>query len=48
MEWNSFVCFTVDEKQKTVESWQNNSGGGKTEQDVSLRCTCLLFNFHFH
>ena len=26
MEWNSFVCFTVD--KKTVESRRNNSGKG--------------------
>ena len=39
IEWNSFVCFTVD--KKTVESRRNNSGKGKTERDVSF---CSAFS----
>ena len=37
MEWNSFVCFTVD-KENGIESQRNNSGKGKTERDVSFCC----------
>ena len=43
MEWNSFVCFTVDK-----ESRRNNSGRGKTEQDVSLCCAFCLSYSVFH
>ena len=41
MEWNSFVCFTVDKKKKSVESGRKNSGKGKTERDVSFCCVFL-------
>ena len=46
MEWNSFVCLTVD--KETVESRRNNSGRGKTEQDVSLCCAFCRSYFVFH
>ena len=46
MEWNSFVCFTVD--KETVESWGNNRGKGKTERDVSFCCSCCRSYFIFH
>ena len=46
MEWNSFVCFTVDEK--TVESRRNNNGKGKTERDVSFCCAFCRSYFAFH
>ena len=46
MECNSFVCSTVD--KETVESRRNNSGRGKTEQDVSLCCAFCRSYFVFH
>ena len=46
MEWNSFVCFTVD-KEKGM-SRRNNSGKGKTERDVSFCCTFCRSYFAFH
>ena len=46
MEWNSFVCFTVDEK--TVESRRNNNGKGKAERDVSFCCAFCRSYFAFH
>ena len=33
MEWNSFVCFTVDKENGREPV--NNSGKGKTERDVT-------------
>ena len=46
MEWNSFLCFTVD-KEKGI-SRRNNSGKGKTERDVSFCCTFCRSYFAFH
>ena len=42
MEWNSFICFTVD--KETAESRRNNSGRGKTKQDVSFCCAFSWMN----
>ena len=46
--WSGIVSFVLLSMKKTVESWHNNSGRGKTERDVSLSCAfsellCLLF-----
>ena len=46
MEWNSFVCFTVD-KEKGMNR-RNNSGKGRTERDVSFCCTFCRSYFAFH
>ena len=46
MEWNSFVCLTVDEK--TVESRRNNNGKGKTERDVSFCCAFCRSYFAYY
>ena len=45
LEWNSFVCLSM---KKNVESRQNNSGRGKTERHVSLRCAFYRSYFVFY
>ena len=47
MEWNRFVCFTVN-KENGREPAKKNSGRGKTERDVSLCCAFCRSYFAFH
>ena len=46
MEWNSFVCFTVDKEICGEPAKQQRRG--KTEQDVSLCCAFCRSYFVFH
>ena len=37
-KWSGIVSFVSLSIKKTLESWRNNSGKGKTERDVSFCC----------
>ena len=47
-KWSGIVSFVSLSIKKTVESRRNNSGRGKTEQDVSLCCAFCRSYFVFH
>ena len=47
-KWSGIVSFVSLSIKKTVESRRNNSGRGKTEQDVSLYCAFCRSYFVFH
>ena len=46
MEWNSFVCFTVDKEKGRDPAKQQRKG--KTERDVSFCCAFYRSYFAFH
>ena len=46
MEWNSFVCFTVDKENGREPAKQQRKG--KTERDVSFCCAFFRSYFAFH
>ena len=46
MEWNSFVCFTVDKENGREPAKQQRKG--YTEQDVSFCCAFCQSYFAFH
>ena len=46
MEWNSFVCFTVDKENGRQPAKQQRKG--KTERDVSFCCAFCRSYFAFH
>ena len=46
--WCGMVSFVSLSLKKNVESGRNNSGRGKTEQDVSLCCAFYRSYFVFH
>ena len=47
-KWSGIVSFVSLTIKKTVESWRNNSGKGKTERDVSFCCAFCRSYFAFH
>ena len=47
-KWSGIVSFVSLTIKKTVESWRNNSGKGKTERDVSFCCAFYQSYSAFH